>query len=29
VTVRFSCFVAVETVGRAPATFDFEVIESK
>lgn len=28
-TVRFSCFVAVETIGKEPATFDFEVIESK
>jgi hypothetical protein len=28
-TVQFLGFVAVETIGKEPATFDFEVIESK
>jgi hypothetical protein len=27
-TVQFLGFVAVETIGKEPATFDFEVIES-
>ena len=28
-TVQFLGFVAVETIGKEPATFDFEVIERK